>query len=124
MNIIIAEDNVDHSELLEIELLKYFPSCELLFAQTGEELIQFLRASAELPDLILMDIKMPRMNGPETLRHIKRVEQWRSIPIIVNSTSASTHDVNACFELGASHYLTKPLQADALLRCLKSLDLL
>lgn len=121
MNIIIAEDNPDHCELLEIELRRHFTDCELLFAATGEELLQFLRASPQLPDLVLMDIKMPRMNGLETIRSVRRVAEWRGIPIIVNSTSASELEVDACLSLGASSYLTKPLRADQLRGCLAQL---
>lgn len=121
MNIIVAEDNPDHCELLEIELKRSFPDCELLFANTGEELLQFLRATPQLPDLILMDIKMPRMNGLETIKSVRRVADWRRIPIIVNSTSASQLEVDACLSLGASYYLTKPLQAEQLRECLQGI---
>lgn len=121
MNIIIAEDNPDHCELLEVELRRTFKDVEILFAHTGEELLQFLRASPQLPDLVLMDIKMPRMNGLETIKSVRRVNAWRKIPIVVNSTSASQAEVNRCLELGASFYLTKPLQARELQRCLRDL---
>lgn len=118
MNFLVAEDNPDHCELLEIELRRCFPDCELLFANTGEELLQFLRATPELPDLILMDIKMPRMNGLETIKSVRRIDSWRSIPIVVNSTSASQLEIDACLSLGASFYLTKPLHAEDLENCL------
>ncbi len=123
MQIIVAEDNPDHCELLEYELREYFPLCEILVASTGEELLQFLRASHEMPDLILMDIKMPRMNGLESIRAVRRVDTWRKIPIIVNSTSASELEIDACLSLGASFYLTKPLDGARLRECLAQLNL-
>ena len=118
MNILVAEDNPDHCELVELELNRCFSNCEILIADTGEQLLQFLRATPVLPDLILMDIKMPRLNGLETIQAIRRVEAWKKIPIIVNSTSASQVEVDECLRLGASCYLSKPINAEMLNECL------
>jgi CheY-like chemotaxis protein len=73
------------------------------------------------PDLILMDVMMPVMDGNETTRRIRRMPDWANIPIVAVSASAGTEDERKCRETGASAFLAKPIDHDALLRTVGNL---
>jgi CheY-like chemotaxis protein len=83
----------------------------------GEELLDYLRgqsahvhrAGQPLPDLILLDLNMPRKNGWEVLREIKAEAQWRTIPVVVLTTSRVQEDIRATYDSGVSSFITKPL---------------
>ena len=85
-----------------------------LLKKNGEEALRFLydqhKQRGDLPDLILMDIKMPRMNGIETLAAIKQDPDLRHIPVIMLSTSTNEAEMHVCLKCGAAAYLAKPLE--------------
>jgi CheY-like chemotaxis protein len=92
----------------------------------GEELMSFLRregkyADAPRPGLILLDLNMPRMDGREALREVKRDPDLRSIPIVVLTTSSQEEDILRSYDLGANSYITKPVTFDALVKVLGAL---
>ena len=66
------------------------------------------RTDYELPSLVLLDLKMPRMDGYDMLSYLKSKETTKQIPIIVLTTSESEEDINQCYRLGANAYLSKP----------------
>jgi len=86
----------------------------LSVARDGVEALAFLRkenehSDAARPDLILLDLNMPRMDGRETLAQIKQDENLRSIPVVVLTTSDSDQDILKSYDLQASCYITKPV---------------
>lgn len=86
-------------------------------ATNGIEALNFLRrqngdSEAPRPDLVLLDLNMPRMDGRELLRHIKEDDALRLIPVLVLTTTESRRDINLAYELGASCFLTKPADLD------------
>ena len=91
---------------------------ELQSVSDGQELVDFLHAahSADkpLPDLILLDLNMPRKDGREALAEIKGDPLLRSIPTIVLTTSSREEDVQRCYELGANSYVRKPSTFDSM----------
>lgn len=95
----------------------------------GEELMDYLcrrgkftgLANAPFPCLILLDLNMPRKDGREALKEIKKVPYLRRIPIVVFTTSAETEDISLSYELGASSYITKPVTFDGLVEVMESL---
>ncbi len=115
--ILIVEDNPDHAELIEATILDCEPGIEILSQRNGEDALQYLASlkqrSAPLPDLVFMDIKMPRMNGIETLIAIKQDPQLHYIPVVMLSTSTNESEMRVCLKAGAEIYLAKPLQAHA-----------
>lgn len=115
--ILIVEDNPDHAELIEATILDCEPGIEILSQRNGEDALQYLASlkqrSAPLPDLVFMDIKMPRMNGIETLIAIKQDPQLHYIPVVMLSTSTNESEMRVCLKAGAEIYLAKPLQANA-----------
>lgn len=115
-SILIVEDNPDHAELIEGTIRDCEPGIRILNLKNGEEALQHLgilkAQNAPAPDLIFMDIKMPRMNGIETLIALKQDIYMRDIPVIMLSTSTNESEMRICLKSGAEVYLAKPLQAE------------
>jgi CheY-like chemotaxis protein len=93
----------------------------------GIEALAFLRneagfADAPRPDLILLDLNLPRMDGLEVLAAIKRDEDLRRIPVVVLTTSESEEDILHSYELHANAYVTKPVDFDAFVRAIRQID--
>jgi CheY-like chemotaxis protein len=86
---------------------------ELVTASDGEQALEV--AAAERPDLILMDVIMPRKTGFEACRELKRREDTRSIPVILVTTRGEGENVEAGFQSGCNDYVTKPINAQELL---------
>jgi CheY-like chemotaxis protein len=81
----------------------------------GEEALGYLQAwhaGHELPAVILLDLKLPRVDGLEVLRQLKAHPALRSVPVIVLTTSAEDRDINAAYHLGANSYIVKPVDFD------------
>ena len=105
--ILLVDDS--HTVLLmERMILSKFPF-ELITASNGEEAIE--KACAEIPDLILMDVVMPRMSGFEAVAAIRRREATRSTPVIMVTTRGEAANVEKGFEVGCSEYVTKPINS-------------
>ena len=91
---------------------------DLVTASDGEEAVT--KALAERPDLILMDIVMPKMNGFDACRRIRQEEQIRSTPIIMVTTRGEVQNMENGFESGCNDYVTKPINATELLTKLRN----
>lgn len=92
----------------------------------GEQAIRYLGnkgefANAVLPDLILLDINMPRIDGKEVLQYIHQQPQLRHIPVIMLTTSASPNDREDCYKANAVHYIIKPLDSENFLNAIRIL---
>lgn len=115
-SILIVEDNPDHAELIEATIRDCELNINILNLKNGEEALQYLAARKKLkappPDLILMDIKMPRMNGIETLIALKQDIYMKDIPVVMLSTSTNEAEMRICMKSGAEIYLAKPLQTE------------
>jgi CheY-like chemotaxis protein len=127
LKILLAEDNVDHAELMTDTLCEFNPDNEIFHVDNGEKALQFLRAEspyehAFVPDLIMLDLKMPRMDGMTLLKIVKRDEAIKNIPLLIVSTSTEQREVMSSFELGANSYITKPLQFEEFSRKIRDLN--
>lgn len=98
--------------LMEQMILRKGPY-DVVMASDGSEGLD--RAVSERPDLILMDLVMPRMSGLEAIRELRRREATRSIPVIMVTTRGEAESMEAGFESGCNDYLTKPIDSVALL---------
>ncbi len=116
-NILLVED--DEGDVLLTK--KAFSNGKIMHslsvAKDGIEALSFLRhegayADAPRPDLILLDLNMPKMDGRETLAEIKQDKALRSIPVVVLTTSDSEQDILQCYDLQASCYITKPVDLE------------
>jgi len=88
-------------------------------AENGRDAIETLKATPDI-DIVLMDIMMPDMDGYETMRTIRRLSRFRSLPIIALTAKAMKGDREKCIEAGASDYISKPVDTEQLLSVLRS----
>jgi two-component system, chemotaxis family, response regulator Rcp1 len=115
LELLLVEDNPADARLVK-EAFSDFP-INLHVTTNGLEALKFLRrengqGGAPRPDLVLLDLNMPRMDGRELLRVIKEDESLRPIPVLVLTTTESRRDINLAYRLGASCFLTKPADLD------------
>ena len=127
--ILMADDDAEDVLLVRDALQTIGGPFELRFVRDGEELFDYLRHRGEYeegrdvprPDLILLDLKMPRKDGRETIRELKNDPKLRRIPVIALSTSTAGDDVEASYDIGVNSYVTKPATFRELVDLLKSL---
>jgi CheY-like chemotaxis protein len=91
---------------------------EVAHAENGQDAIELLRRTPDI-DVVLMDIMMPGMDGYETMRAIRKIARFQSLPIIALTAKAMKADRDRCIEAGASDYISKPLDVDQLLSLLR-----
>lgn len=108
-NLLLADDDMDDCIFFK-EALDELPfSSTLITVKNGEELMQQLETRQDnLPDMLFLDLNMPRKNGYECLGEIKTNKGLRHIPVIILSTSFDDDKVNSLYENGASYYIRKP----------------
>jgi len=106
-SLILAEDVTANYLIAKKALECCMTNFSLVRVKDGEELIDFLKTH-EAPDLVLLDLNMPRKNGFEVLAEMKKDKTLRGIPVVVISTSSSEEDVKKAYAKGASSYFTKP----------------
>ncbi|MGD2026229.1 MAG: response regulator [Anaerolineales bacterium] len=108
--ILIAEDERDIRDLITFTLR--FAGHEVIATTNGEE--AYLKTQQEVPDLILMDVRMPKMTGYEACRKIKEIETLKGIPVVFLSAKGQEAEVQAGLEAGAVEYILKPFAPDQL----------
>jgi chemotaxis family two-component system response regulator Rcp1 len=125
--ILLIEDNPGDI-LLTIEAFK---ECrhrhEINTVNDGVQALQYLRrignyCNVPRPDIILLDLNLPKKDGREVLAEIKNDENLRGIPVIILSTSKSTVDITTSYELKANCYITKPVELDKFIKIITSID--
>ncbi len=109
--ILIVDDA--NTALLMVKMSVSRGAYKVVTAQDGVEAVD--KARAERPDLILMDIIMPKMNGFEAIEKLRNIDATRDIPIIVVTTRGENENVQAGFEAGCNDYLTKPVSGEELM---------
>lgn len=114
--ILVADDNEALAELLEIVLIER--GYDVVIAHDGDDLLQ--KVQVQIPDLMIVDLLMPRMNGYEAIRQIRNDTRLSHIPIIVLTALDATQDLVTVFDLGADDYIVKPFQMPELLARVKS----
>ena len=120
--VLLAEDDSDDRLLLMRAFRRETPDCRVLAFEHGEALIDYLVATPEVqPDLILLDLNMPRMNGYETLEVLKQEPEWRRIPVIIMTTSDRKADVMRSYGIGANAFVTKPPDYNEMTRAVSAL---
>lgn len=115
-DVLIVDDNVADAELVVAALRGRLPSVTALVARDGAEAIAILEnlPDSEKPRLILLDLKMPKVDGFEVLRQIKADPQTRSIPVVIMTSSSLARDVSLAYSLGANSYVVKPIEFEEL----------
>jgi len=113
--ILIAEDERDIRELVAFSL--QFGGFEVVQAANGAEAVE--RAPVEKPDLILMDVRMPKMTGYEACRALKAMPDMRHIPVVFLSAKGQESEIQTGLEAGAEEYILKPFAPDELVKQVK-----
>src|SRR5512135_1253962 len=114
--ILIAEDERDIRDLVTFSLK--FGGFDVVQASNGVEAVE--RAQAELPDLILMDVRMPKMTGYEACKALKAIPSMRHIPVVFLSAKGQESEIQQGVEAGAEEYILKPFAPDELTKQIKS----
>jgi CheY-like chemotaxis protein len=115
--ILLVEDNPSDVGLTQRALAKSHVSNELVVAEDGQEALDYLfgagayagREVTELPALVLLDLKLPRVDGLQVLRQIRADERTRRLPVVILTTSREEQDVAQSYDLGANSYIRKPV---------------
>jgi CheY-like chemotaxis protein len=125
ITILIAEDDDGHAELVRAQLLEAGIRNPYMRFRDGQELWTFLDSKGRDGGsfLILLDIRMPRMDGVEALRRIKDDEVLNRIPVIMLTTTDDPQEIEECYLLGCNCYVTKPVEFDAFTETLNRLGL-
>jgi DNA-binding response OmpR family regulator len=110
--ILIAEDERDIRELVSFSL--QFGGFTVVQAANGAEAVEY--AQKEMPDLILMDVRMPKMTGYEACRLMKTMESVRDIPVVFLSAKGQESEIQTGMEVGAEEYILKPFAPDELVK--------
>lgn len=114
VEILLVEDNADDAELTIRALRKHHLTNNLLHLQDGEEALNFLfsEKQSDMPKLILLDLKMPKVDGLEVLRKIKADQVKRIIPVVMLTSSKEERDILETYKLGINAYIVKPVEFD------------
>ncbi len=111
--ILLADDDPEDRLIISDSFLEIGqPDC-IIFVENGEQVLEYLHNlgnSGLLPQLIVLDLNMPRMNGTETLRALKKHTDFHTIQVIIFSTSVNEKEKKECMDLGAIDYVTKPVK--------------
>jgi CheY-like chemotaxis protein len=128
--IVLVEDDDGHADLVQRNLERVGVSNAVLRLQDGQEALDFLFGQDESslwrksqPILLLLDIKMPRVDGFEVLRQLKSNPQTAPIPVIILTTTDDPREIQRCYELGCSVYITKPVDYQAFVDAIHRLGL-
>jgi len=117
IEILLVEDSVDEAQLTMEVLREGRIRNRIHWVEDGEEAMAFLRrqgrhAGVPRPDLILLDLRLPRMSGQEVLAEIKQSPQWKRIPVIIMTSSDDEKDILGAYDRHANCYVTKPIDID------------
>ena len=110
MNILLIEDDTIEIMKLQRMVAKLSLKHKIIEAKNGEEALSFLESGERLPDIILLDLNMPRMSGIEFLEILKKDSRLRYLPTIILTTSENRVDLLKCYEIGIAGYIIKPLK--------------
>ncbi|WP_324028264.1 response regulator [Maribacter sp. BPC-D8] len=110
MDILLIEDDLIEVMKLKRTVSKLNLKHTIIEAKNGEEALTYLRSGEKLPDIILLDLNMPRMNGIEFLAILKADELLQYLPTVILTTSENRADLLKCYQAGIAGYVIKPLK--------------
>jgi two-component system response regulator len=117
----LVEDNLD-DERLVVRAFRKAGIDEFIVARTGEEALNLLEEAAKTsyPSLVLLDLKLPKVNGLEVLRNMRENEATKLVPVVVFTSSDEEGDIMRCFELGANSYIRKPVDYESFMEAVQA----
>ena len=126
MEVLLVEDNPDDVDLTVEAIKEGSGWIDLTVARDGVEALELLRGrqseSARFPDLVLLDLNLPRKDGREVLSELKTDEGLKHLPVVVLTTSQAEHDVLKIYRLHANCYITKPVDFDEFVSIVKTIE--
>lgn len=131
VEILLVEDNMSDAELTIRALKKNNIVNNLIHLRDGVEAINYIfckgkysdRDINDIPKVILLDLKMPKINGIEVLEKIKSDDRTKKIPIVILTSSREDPDIRDCYQLGVNSYIVKPVEFDDFLKAVSDLGL-
>ncbi len=131
IEILLIEDNMNDAELTIRALKKNNLANKLVHLKDGVEAIDFIFAEGSysgrkvenVPKVILLDLKMPRVNGIEVLKKIKADERTKKIPVVILTSSKEDPDIQECYRLWVNSYVVKPVQFEQFVKVVSELGL-
>ena len=130
VEIVIVEDNPNDAELITRALKKHHLANRLVLLKDGAEALDFFFAKARLaktsaggPRVILLDLKLPKVNGIEVLQRLKADERTHNIPVVVLTSSREERDLKEAYGLNVNSYVTKPIQFEEFAKAVADLGL-
>ena len=127
--ILLVEDNPTDEFLAKRALMKIQADYKVEVAHDGVEALDYLfdqegtssRNERDLPEIILLDLKLPRINGLEVLKEIRSREKTRNLPVLVLTSSSEEGDIDACFQMGANSFTIKPINSSRYMESVQEL---
>ena len=130
ITILIAEDDEGHAALIKRNLIRIGISNKIVHFKDGQEVLDFLfqknspqQGEANRAYLLLLDIRMPKVDGVEVLRQIKADKELKKMPVTMITTTDDPQEVEKCHEIGCNSYITKPVDYDKFVNVIKQLGL-
>lgn len=120
--ILLVEDNPTDVMMTREALEENSISRNLIVVEDGIEALEYLKNASVLPSLILLDLNLPRMSGRELLQTLKTHDTYKSIPVIVLTTSNADDDIANAYSLNANCYITKPVDFTNFVEIIRSFD--
>lgn len=123
ITVLLVEDDPGDVLLIQEAFADHKLNNTLLVANDGVEALELLRDPAvDRPDLVLLDLNLPRKDGRDVLREVKADEQLRSIPVVVLTTSDAEEDILRSYNLHANAYVTKPVDFERFIEVVRQID--
>ena len=121
--ILLVEDNPDDEKLIIRALRRNNIANDIQVAHNGEEALNILLSDTPLPTVVLLDIKLPKIDGLEVLRRLRASDRTRLLPIVILTSSSEERDIIDSYHLGANSYVRKPVDFDKFTEAVKQLGL-
>lgn len=129
IEILLVEDNPNDAEMTLRALRKKHIANRIIHLKDGAEALDFFHGTGSfqgrdvtsVPKVVLLDLKMPKVDGIEVLRSLKSNERTRSIPVVVLTSSKEDPDIKKCYELGVNSYIVKPVGFENFLKAISEL---
>lgn len=131
VEVLLVEDNPRDAELTIRALKKHNLANQLFHVEDGAEALDFLFGRGKFegleidhpPKVVLLDLKLPKVNGLEVLRAMKASERTRSIPVVVVTSSAEDPDIRTAYQLGVNSYVVKPVRFEAFMEAMSKVGI-